>query len=117
MAAKDDLGRYGEDLAAAFLRGQGMTLIERNWRCDRGELDIIAGDGDCLVVCEVKTRSSQAYGTPLEAVSGRKLARLRMLTRRWMQERSVHAPRVRIDAIGILMNEGPPRITHLRGIG
>lgn len=117
MAAKDELGRLGEDLAAAHLRSLGMVVIERNWRCDRGEIDIVAGDGDCLVVCEVKTRRSSAYGTPLEAVTQRKVRRLRVLAHRWLDERARHAPSVRIDAIGVLVPAtGPASIAHVRGI-
>ena len=58
MRAKDGLGAYGEQVAAAHLVASGMTVLERNWRCPQGEIDIVARDGDVLVVCEVKTRSS-----------------------------------------------------------
>lgn len=117
MAAKDDLGRLGEELAAAYLRSLGMVVIERNWRCDRGEIDIVAGDGDCLVVCEVKTRRTCAYGTPLEAISQRKVRRLRVLAHRWLDERGHHAPSLRIDAIGVLVPvTGPTSISHVLGI-
>ena len=71
MRAKDALGAYGERVAAAHLVAAGMTVLERNWRCPLGEIDIVARDGDVLVVCEVKTRSSTALGHPLEAVTAR----------------------------------------------
>ena len=64
MTAKDTLGRYGEDVAARHLAEQGYQVLCRNWRCDLGEIDIVARDGDCLVVCEVKTRRSTACGLP-----------------------------------------------------
>ncbi len=78
-AIKQALGAYGETLAARHLVEQGMVLLERNWRCEAGEIDLVLRDGDVLVVCEVKTRSSLRYGTPHEAVTDIKVARLRRL--------------------------------------
>ena len=83
-AIKQALGAYGETLAARHLVGQGMVLLDRNWRCDAGEIDLVLRDGDVLVVCEVKTRSSLRYGTPHEAVTDIKVARLRRLATRWV---------------------------------
>ncbi|MCE3245567.1 MAG: hypothetical protein K0S72_1695, partial [Arthrobacter sp.] len=68
MKAKDVLGRRGEELATAYLESVGMLIVERNWRCPDGEIDIVALDGDALVIAEVKTRRSLAYGHPFEAV-------------------------------------------------
>lgn len=117
MHPKDALGRYGEDLAAAYLQRQGLTVLARNWRCPRGELDILARDGSALVVCEVKTRRGTAYGLPVEAVGPRKLRRLRELALRWLDDQQVHVPEIRIDVIGVLQPEaGPPVIHHLRGV-
>ena len=82
MRAKDVLGRRGEDLAADFLQAHGMRIVERNWRCPEGEIDIVALDGDALVIAEVKTRKSLAFGHPFEAVGADKLARLHRLARR-----------------------------------
>src|SRR5699024_12473521 len=73
------LGGRGEDLAAAFLEDAGLVIIERNFRCPRGELDIIARDRETAVFVEVKTRRTAALGSPLEAVTRTKLARLRLL--------------------------------------
>lgn len=116
MHPKDALGRYGEELAAEHLRRQGLTVLARNWRCPRGELDIIARDGSTLVVCEVKTRRGTGYGAPVEAVGPRKLRRLRELALRWLDEQQVHAPEIRIDVIGVLRPQaGPTVITHVRG--
>jgi putative endonuclease len=111
------LGRMGEDAAAVFLQRCGMRILERNWRSSGGELDIIAGDGDCLVICEVKTRRSTVFGEPIEAVGTRKLRRLRSLAGAWLDAHSTHAPRIRIDVVGILVPpNGPVVITHLRGV-
>lgn len=117
MRAKDVLGRLGEDAAAAHLTGLGWTIIERNWRCPEGELDIVAHDGSALVVCEVKTRSSAGHGTPVEAITPAKAARLRRLTHRWLTAHGIGHATVRIDALG-LVRAGPGRfdIDHLKEV-
>lgn len=116
MRAKDALGKYGEDIAAQFLQQQGYVVLARNWRCDLGEIDIVARDARTLIICEVKTRSTMAYGHPLEAVSARKVRRLRRLALRWLDAHQVHAPAIRIDAVGIVAETGAhPRISHVRG--
>ncbi len=117
MRATDALGRYGEDVAARHLVEQGIVVLERNWRCDDGEIDIVGRDGDVLVVCEVKTRRSDAYGDPLEAVTPRKAARLRRLAARWLAERGVHPAAVRIDVVGVRRPErGAALVDHVRGV-
>ncbi len=117
IAPKDALGRYGEDLAVRHLEQDGITVIERNWRCALGELDVIAREGSSLVVCEVKTRRSAAYGDPLEAVSPRKTRRLRRLVLHWLDERQLHVPVIRFDVIGITAPvTGAPVVRHVRGI-
>jgi putative endonuclease len=111
------LGAYGESLAARHLRDQGMVLLDRNWRCDLGEIDLVLRDGRVLVVCEVKTRSSLAFGSPLEGVTERKAARLRRLAARWLSEHPVHPPEVRIDLVGVLLTRrSPTQIDHVRGV-
>lgn len=115
--ARLELGRYGEDLAARYLQELGLVILERNYRCDLGELDIIARDEHRLVVCEVKTRSSPAFGSPFEAVSDRKVRRLRRLALRWLDERQLHAPEIRFDVIGILRTrDGMHTLQHVRGV-
>ena len=69
------LGAYGERLAAQHLVEQGLVVLDRNWRCDAGEIDLVLREGAVLVICEVKTRSSDACGTPHEAVTPAKLER------------------------------------------
>src|SRR6478672_7134801 len=102
MYPKDAIGRYGEQLAAHHLCRTGLTFLARNWRCPQGELDIVARDGDVLVVCEVKTRSSTLRGHPLEAVTADKAARLRRLAAAWIVERQVHPADVRVDLVGVV---------------
>src|SRR5664280_1301356 len=81
MHAKDALGRYGEDVAVRHLLDAGWQVLERNWRCRAGEIDIVARDGGVLVFCEVKTRSSALFGVPAEAVRPAKVRRIRALER------------------------------------
>lgn len=117
MRAQQALGQYGEQLAAEHLVRRGLTILERNWRCSTGELDIIARDGACLVVVEVKTRRGHAFGTPLDAVGPRKVRRLRELALRWLDEQHLHAPEIRFDVIGILQRPGGrPVLEHLIGV-
>ncbi len=117
VRAKDALGLYGERVAVAHLLDAGLSILERNWRCELGEIDIVARDGDALVICEVKTRSSTAFGDPLEGVTARKAARLRRLGARWLAERDVHPTEVRIDLVGVLRSErGAARVEHVRGV-
>jgi putative endonuclease len=117
MKAKDALGARGESLACDHLLGRGYTIIDRNWRCDVGEIDIVARTSTTLIVCEVKTRSSLRHGDPVEAVSARKLKRLRRLALRWLDEHSIYAPSIRIDVIGILLRrDGTVVLHHLTGV-
>jgi putative endonuclease len=112
------LGAYGERLAAAHLLEDGMAVLDRNWRCDAGEIDLVLRDGDVLVVCEVKTRSSVSCGTPQEALTPVKLARLRRLAARWMAAHDIHAGDVRIDLVAVLRpRRGPSQVDHVRGLG
>ncbi len=118
------LGTYGERMAARYLREAGLEILDENWRCSLGEIDLVARDGGCLVVCEVKTRRSTAYGSPVEAVDHRKLARLRRLSASWLAERRATPPgltwrvdTVRVDVVGVLRPRvGACVIEHLVGV-
>lgn len=111
------MGRRGEELAVAHLKRVGLRVLERNWRCDAGELDIVASDGAVAVGCEVKTRNGQTFGPPQEGVDEQKLARLHRLIHRWVAERGCSPDSVRVDVIGVLLTRGrDPRIEHLVGV-
>jgi len=123
MNGREALGRYGEDLAARRLREAGMAVLERNWRCPRGEIDIVARDADALVICEVKTRRAGPYEHPMAAITPRKAERLRRLAARWLTERWLarygRPPTggVRIDLVGVVLPErGAPLVQHVRGV-
>jgi len=116
-ATRKALGQYGETLAARHLVAQGMILLDRNWRCDEGEIDLVLRDGDVLVVCEVKTRSGLDCGTPHEAVDDAKLARLQRLAFRWRQAHDIRPVDVRIDLVAVLRpRRGPSILDHVRGM-
>ena len=133
---KNEVGRTGEDLAVAQLITQGYVILDRNWRAsrgkirvsgerrNRGELDIVALDGECLVGLEVKTRTSTAYGHPAEAFTPQKVARLKRLLGLWLAEHRNyrrHFTELRLDGIAILLGNNysriaSPQIIHYRGI-
>jgi putative endonuclease len=116
VLAKDVLGKYGEDLAARHLVGAGFTIVVRNWRCAAGEIDIVARDGDALVIVEVKTRTSSAFGSPAEAITEHKADKLRELALMWLREHPEGGRGVRFDVIGVLApRNAPARLEHLRG--
>lgn len=120
MRAKDAVGRYGEDVAARHLVEAGFVIITRNWRCKSGEVDIVAYDGPTLVFCEVKTRSSIAYGAPAEAVSSAKAARIRHLAILWLDEHRQTLtqsawPELRFDVVSVLRaRRGAASVEHLQ---
>ena len=117
MARKDELGRRGEDAAARYLERYGWQVLDRNWRCPAGELDIVAHDRRELVVVEVKTRISDDYGHPFEAIDRRKIARLWRIAWAWCaaNPQIAHGHTVRIDALG-LVGAGPFRVEYLRDL-
>ncbi len=116
-AARQALGAYGEDVAARHLQELGMVLLDRNWRCAEGEIDLVLRDGEVMVACEVKTRTSLAAGTPHEAITDDKLARLRVLGERWAQARGVRPPDIRIDLVAVLRpRKGPAIVDHVPGL-
>jgi putative endonuclease len=119
MNATGALGRYGEDLAARLLTRSGMRLLARNWRCGRaGEIDIVARDGDTVVVCEVKTRRAGAYEHPMAAITPVKARRLRRLAECWAERHGGAPPGgVRIDLVGVMLpRRGAAVVEHARGV-
>jgi putative endonuclease len=118
VRVKDAVGRYGEDIAAEWLVEAGLTILDRNWRCPAGEIDIVAIDGSALVFVEVKTRSSLAFGEPAEAVSRTKAARLRRLALYWLADHPArHSPVLRFDVVSVLRSRAAdadgPIVRHI----
>lgn len=116
MGAKEAVGAYGERVARRYLERAGLVVLDQNWRCPHGELDLVARDGDALVICEVKTRRSDRHGAPAEAVVATKVARLRLLARQWMLATGARPATVRFDVVSVRpQRSGPARVEHLRG--
>lgn len=114
------IGALGEDLAVEHLTAAGLRVLERNWRCRYGELDVIATDPatGALVFVEVKTRTSDRYGGVAEAVTPEKVRRLRRLAGLWLAVRPGGWAAVRLDVVGVRIGRrAVPEITHVRGVG
>ena len=101
-AGRRALGAHGERLAARAYEARGARVVARNWRCADGELDLVLREGDALVFAEVKTRSSDRFGHPAEAVTPAKQARIRRLAQRFCAETGTRAPRLRFDVVAVL---------------
>ena len=115
MSTTSELGSLGENIAVTYLTDAGLRVLDRNWRCREGELDVVARDGDALVFCEVKTRRGVGFGHPVEAVTHVKQRRLRTLAQRWLAAHDEHAPELRFDVVGVLVRPSSPAlVTHLR---
>ena len=103
QAARHLLGRSGEDQAAAWYAAHGYEVLTRNWRCRAGELDLIVARGRLVVFCEVKSRSSEQFGAPAEAVTRDKQMRIRRLAARWLADAAPARPRaIRFDVACVL---------------
>jgi putative endonuclease len=96
-----ELGERGEAAAAEFLQSTGLAILDRNWHCEAGELDIVALDGEIIVIVEVRTRSSDAYGTPEESLTPRKCRHLRNAALAYLQEKDRLDAVWRIDVVAI----------------
>jgi putative endonuclease len=101
-ARRQALGAAGEAQAARWYEGQGYAVLARNWRCGQGELDLVLGRGDLVVFCEVKTRSSDAFGAPVEAVNRAKQVRLRRLAAAWIDQADTRPREIRFDVASVL---------------
>ena len=109
------LGNVGESIAATFLRGAGFSIVERNFRCVCGELDIIARDGRTIVFIEVKCRNNLSYGPPQLAVTPFKQRQISKAALVWLSKRRLYDAEARFDVIAIVLHEGDlPEIEHIR---
>ncbi|TAM93190.1 MAG: YraN family protein [Jatrophihabitans sp.] len=119
MRVKDAVGRFGEQLAERHLVSAGMTVLDRNWRCPEGELDLVVRDGPTIAFVEVKTRSTLAFGHPAEAVTARKAARIHRLAMRWLarwQRENGSVAAIRFDLVSVVrLAPGGPSVVHLPG--
>jgi len=117
QARKKAIGRFGERVAARYLQNLGMAILETNWTCKYGEVDIVARDGATLVICEVKTRTGTSHGTGFEAVTGQKATRLRRLAAYWLEVHRVQPEAVRIEVVSVLVPpRGAPQVERVVGV-
>lgn len=103
--ARRALGIGGEDLVAAWYTANGYEVVARNWRCRAGELDLIVRKGRTFVFCEVKTRTSDAFGAPVEAITRQKQVRVRHLAARWLEDAPMRPIDIRFDVASVLAGE------------
>lgn len=112
-----ELGRIGEDIAAAYLQDLDYEILDRNWRFKRVELDIVARIDSTLVFCEVKTRRSNSHGIPSEAITPAKLQNIRTAALHWLTNHQSKHQGIRFDAISVIHRDGyPTTIGHITGI-
>ena len=112
----DAVGAYGERVAQQRLVEAGMVVLDRNWRCATGELDLVALDAGVIVFCEVKTRRGAGFGAPAEAVSATKVRRLRALAAQWLAAHPESHGEVRFDVVSVWPQPaGGAVVEHLRG--
>ena len=117
--SRAELGAFGEQVAVEHLRALGLRIVQRNWRCRYGELDVIAADADgAVVVVEVKSRSGSGFGGLEQAVTPGKLRRIRRLAGIWLAGQDIGWQTLRIDVIGVRVGRTrTPEVTHLKGVG
>lgn len=110
------LGNFGEKQAARYLRTRNYKILQQNYRCRYGEIDIIAKDTEnTLVFIEVKTRSSEKYGRGMESVTSKKQQRLKKTSLYFLQKNKIFFEGLRFDVIDILKKQGkPPKILHIK---
>lgn len=111
--SRQSLGKEGERLAEDFLRNKGYKLVERNFRCPAGELDLIALDGRVIVFVEVKTRSGDRFGGPLEAVPPRKQRKMIESAQFFLSQKKLHHREARFDVVGISRAGARPVVEHV----
>ena len=116
MAAHNELGKWGEDLAAKFLEGQGYEILERDWKSGHRDLDIVAQDGDTIVFVEVKTRRNRLFGEPEEAIDYRKMQSLQQAINHYIKFRHLNGE-IRFDIISVIGTIGSePEINHIKDV-
>ncbi len=116
QSTNNAVGKYGEQIAANYLADTGLVILDRNWRCSDGELDIIAREGKTAVFCEVKTRRSNRFGEPASAVGQVKAQRIRRLALHWLAQTGLRPTDLRFDVVSVWpAARGSARVEHLRG--
>ena len=107
------VGRLGEEVAARLFEERGFAVVERNYRCRAGEIDLVLRKGRLVVFCEVKARTSAYWGEPSEAVGALKQQRLRRLAAMWLAARRPGRVEIRFDVVSVVLSATGPDVTHI----
>jgi putative endonuclease len=110
-------GDGGEEIAEKFLVEKGYEILDRQFLTRLGEIDLVAKDGDEVVFVEVKIRRDTSFGYPEESVTPSKLRKIAMTAELYLRTHYLLGSKFRIDVVAILLNQTPPEITHLIGVG
>lgn len=116
MTTAHALGTWGEERAAEFLERLGYRIVERNWRCAHGEIDLVARDRETTVFVEVKTRRGRDFGHPFAAITPTKLGRLHRLAMAWCEAHPGGHGTVRVDGVAVTLRGSRVEVEHLRGL-
>lgn len=116
MYARHILGKRGEDEAVKYLENKGYKVIERNFLCRQGEIDVIALDNDYIVFVEIKARTSTDYGLPSESVTNRKIKHITKAIQYYLYKRNLEKENIRIDVIEMYANGDNFNINHIKQI-
>lgn len=114
MYIKQEIGKLGEDIAVNYLKQKGYKILDRNFECRQGELDIIAKDKNEIVFIEVKTRTSNRYGTPSEAVNKIKQKHMLQTIKYYLYTRNLNDEFVRIDVIEVYIRDNLYKVNHIK---
>ena len=109
IVTNQSLGRAGEDAAVSFLKGRGYRILKRNFKCRLGEVDIIARDGETYCFVEVKTRNSDKFGLPQEAVSNSKQRQISKAALAYLKDNNLLNEKARFDVVSILFSDKEPK--------
>ena len=114
MYQRHTIGKEGEEIAENYLKSLGYKILERNFLCKQGEIDIVALDKNEIVITEVKTRTGTKYGTPAEAVNLKKQKHLYNTARYYLYKRKLEDEFVRFDVIEVFINNSKATINHIK---
>lgn len=118
MTTNVELGKFGESLATQYFELLGCEILDRNWRCPLGEIDLVIRDGGYTACVEVKTRRSLRAGHPLEAITPEKLQRMRQVAGQWAAANPGQRAKLRLDVISVIVTGfSDPVLKHLEGVG
>ncbi|HLS02074.1 MAG TPA: YraN family protein [Beutenbergiaceae bacterium] len=117
MVHNNHVGTQGELWAQTWLNDQGWRIVDTNWHCRYGEVDIVAQRGKDLVFFEVKTRTSTTFGYPVEAITASKIIRMRRVAGQWLAAHPNIRGRIRLDVLGLVITKDNVDVDHVEAVG